>query len=50
MPAFLVCFLQAKADGIEGNFSGDLLQSGGMLIVAKGTVYSHMGEDVSAGR
>lgn len=29
--------MQAKADGIQGNFSGDLLQSGGMLIVAKGT-------------
>ncbi|CAF89067.1 unnamed protein product, partial [Tetraodon nigroviridis] len=28
---------KAKADGVEGNFSGDLLQSGGMLIVAKGT-------------
>uniref|UniRef100_H3DBD7 Prostamide/prostaglandin F synthase n=2 Tax=Tetraodon nigroviridis TaxID=99883 RepID=H3DBD7_TETNG len=27
---------KAKADGVEGNFSGDLLQSGGMLIVAKG--------------
>ncbi|KAI3369379.1 hypothetical protein L3Q82_007613 [Scortum barcoo] len=27
---------KAKADGIQGNFSGDLLQSGGMLIVAKG--------------
>lgn len=32
------CCFQAKADGIQGNFSGDLLQSGGMLIVAKGTV------------
>lgn len=29
---------QANADGIQGNFSGDLLQSGGMLIVAKGTL------------
>lgn len=27
---------KAKAGGIQGNFSGDLLQSGGMLIVAKG--------------
>ncbi|XP_068171847.1 prostamide/prostaglandin F synthase [Antennarius striatus] len=27
---------KAKADGIQGNFSGDLLQSGGMLIVDKG--------------
>lgn len=27
---------KAKADGVEGNFSGDLLQSGGMLIVARG--------------
>ncbi|KAM9813821.1 prostamide/prostaglandin F synthase [Neosynchiropus ocellatus] len=27
---------KANADGITGNFSGDLLQSGGMLIVAKG--------------
>lgn len=26
----------ANAQGIQGNFSGDLLQSGGMLIVAKG--------------
>ncbi|KAM9410042.1 prostamide/prostaglandin F synthase [Pholidichthys leucotaenia] len=27
---------KANAAGIQGNFSGDLLQSGGMLIVAKG--------------
>ncbi|XP_053724958.1 prostamide/prostaglandin F synthase isoform X1 [Synchiropus splendidus] len=27
---------KANAEGISGNFSGDLLQSGGMLIVAKG--------------
>ncbi|XP_010880285.1 prostamide/prostaglandin F synthase [Esox lucius] len=27
---------KAKAQGIQGNFSGDLLQSGGMLIVTKG--------------
>ncbi|XP_068598721.1 prostamide/prostaglandin F synthase [Brachionichthys hirsutus] len=27
---------KAKADGIQGNFSGDLLQSGGLLIVDKG--------------
>uniref|UniRef100_A0A3Q3WB55 Prostamide/prostaglandin F synthase n=1 Tax=Mola mola TaxID=94237 RepID=A0A3Q3WB55_MOLML len=27
---------KAKSDGIQGNFSGDLLQSGGMLIVDKG--------------
>ncbi|KAL0978680.1 hypothetical protein UPYG_G00173830 [Umbra pygmaea] len=27
---------KAKAQGIEGNFTGDLLQSGGILIVAKG--------------
>ncbi|XP_034565547.1 prostamide/prostaglandin F synthase [Notolabrus celidotus] len=27
---------KAKAAGIQGNFSGDLLQSGGLLIVAKG--------------
>nr|XP_046239312.1 prostamide/prostaglandin F synthase [Scatophagus argus] len=27
---------KAKAEGIQGNFSGDLLQSGGMLIVSKG--------------
>ncbi|XP_049590511.1 prostamide/prostaglandin F synthase [Syngnathus scovelli] len=27
---------KASAGGIQGNFSGDLLQSGGMLIVAKG--------------
>uniref|UniRef100_A0A1A8N088 Prostamide/prostaglandin F synthase n=3 Tax=Nothobranchius TaxID=28779 RepID=A0A1A8N088_9TELE len=27
---------KASAAGIQGNFSGDLLQSGGMLIVAKG--------------
>lgn len=36
----MFCF-QASAEGIQGNFSGDLLQSGGMLIVAKGTVGSH---------
>lgn len=29
-------FLQAKAVGIQGNLSGDLLQSGGLLVVAKG--------------
>lgn len=29
-------FIQASSEGIQGNFSGDLLQSGGMLIVAKG--------------
>lgn len=29
-------FIQASNEGIQGNFSGDLLQSGGMLIVAKG--------------
>ncbi|XP_069466315.1 prostamide/prostaglandin F synthase [Ambystoma mexicanum] len=27
---------KANADGIQGNFLGDLLQSGGMLIVSKG--------------
>uniref|UniRef100_A0A1A7XA50 Prostamide/prostaglandin F synthase n=1 Tax=Iconisemion striatum TaxID=60296 RepID=A0A1A7XA50_9TELE len=27
---------KASAAGIQGNFSGDLLQSGGMLVVAKG--------------
>lgn len=27
---------KASAQGIKGNFSGDLLQSGGMLVVAKG--------------
>ncbi|TSU50000.1 Prostamide/prostaglandin F synthase [Bagarius yarrelli] len=27
---------KASSEGIQGNFSGDLLQSGGMLIVAKG--------------
>ncbi|XP_054640449.1 prostamide/prostaglandin F synthase [Dunckerocampus dactyliophorus] len=27
---------KASANGIKGNFSGDLLQSGGMIIVAKG--------------
>ncbi|KAM4613065.1 prostamide/prostaglandin F synthase [Polymixia lowei] len=27
---------KANAQGIQGNFTGDLLQSGGMLIVAKG--------------
>ncbi|XP_068450849.1 prostamide/prostaglandin F synthase [Clinocottus analis] len=27
---------KANSDGIKGNFSGDLLQNGGMLIVAKG--------------
>ncbi|KAM7422833.1 hypothetical protein PAMA_010730 [Pampus argenteus] len=27
---------KANAEGIQGNFSGDLLQSGGMLVVAKG--------------
>ncbi|XP_017306033.1 prostamide/prostaglandin F synthase isoform X2 [Ictalurus punctatus] len=27
---------KASNEGIQGNFSGDLLQSGGMLIVAKG--------------
>ncbi|KAG5274746.1 hypothetical protein AALO_G00139680 [Alosa alosa] len=27
---------KASAEGIQGNFTGDLLQSGGMLIVAKG--------------
>ncbi|XP_016123743.1 prostamide/prostaglandin F synthase [Sinocyclocheilus grahami] len=27
---------KASAEGIHGNFNGDLLQSGGMLIVAKG--------------
>ncbi|XP_054866704.1 prostamide/prostaglandin F synthase isoform X2 [Amphiprion ocellaris] len=29
---------KASAEGIQGNFSGDLLQSGGMLIVAKGSI------------
>lgn len=28
--------LQAKAVGIQGNLSGDLLQSGGLLVVTKG--------------
>lgn len=28
--------LQAKAVGIQGNLSGDLLQSGGLLVVSKG--------------
>ncbi|KAF5918966.1 hypothetical protein HPG69_010771, partial [Diceros bicornis minor] len=28
--------LQAKALGIQGNLSGDLLQSGGLLVIAKG--------------
>ncbi|XP_040182383.1 prostamide/prostaglandin F synthase [Rana temporaria] len=27
---------KANADGVHGNFSGDLLQSGGMLVVSKG--------------
>ncbi|XP_024616050.1 prostamide/prostaglandin F synthase isoform X1 [Neophocaena asiaeorientalis asiaeorientalis] len=27
---------EAKAVGIQGNLSGDLLQSGGLLVVAKG--------------
>ncbi|XP_043918916.1 prostamide/prostaglandin F synthase [Protopterus annectens] len=27
---------KASADGIQGNFSGDLMQSGGMLIVSQG--------------
>ncbi|XP_077314335.1 prostamide/prostaglandin F synthase [Lithobates pipiens] len=27
---------KANADGVQGNFSGDLLQSGGMLVVSKG--------------
>ncbi|XP_022604026.1 prostamide/prostaglandin F synthase [Seriola dumerili] len=27
---------KASAEGIQGNFSGDLMQSGGMLIVARG--------------
>ncbi|XP_073511490.1 prostamide/prostaglandin F synthase-like [Phyllobates terribilis] len=27
---------KANADGVQGSFSGDLLQSGGMLIVTKG--------------
>ncbi|KAM9859528.1 prostamide/prostaglandin F synthase [Aulostomus maculatus] len=27
---------KASAEGIQGNFSGDLLQSGGLLVVAKG--------------
>ncbi|XP_063797997.1 prostamide/prostaglandin F synthase [Pseudophryne corroboree] len=27
---------KANADGVQGNFTGDLLQSGGMLIVSKG--------------
>ncbi|XP_074831637.1 prostamide/prostaglandin F synthase isoform X2 [Carettochelys insculpta] len=27
---------KANADGIQGNFSGDLLQSGGMIIVSQG--------------
>ncbi|XP_053308667.1 prostamide/prostaglandin F synthase [Spea bombifrons] len=27
---------KANADGVQGNFNGDLLQSGGMLIVSKG--------------
>ncbi|XP_075696842.1 prostamide/prostaglandin F synthase [Rhinoderma darwinii] len=27
---------KANADGVQGNFSGDLLQSGGLLIVSKG--------------
>lgn len=27
---------KANADGVQGNFSGDLLQSGGMLIISKG--------------
>lgn len=33
-----LCCFQASASGIQGNFSGDLLQSGGLLIVAKGTI------------
>ncbi|XP_036387516.1 prostamide/prostaglandin F synthase [Megalops cyprinoides] len=38
---------KANAQGIQGNFSGDLLQSGGMLIVAKGgeTVLLHFVQD-----
>ncbi|XP_069546974.1 prostamide/prostaglandin F synthase [Brachyistius frenatus] len=38
---------KASAGGIQGNFSGDLLQSGGMLIVAKGgeTVLLHFIQD-----
>lgn len=32
----LLRFLQAKAVGIQGNLSGDLLQSGGLLVVTKG--------------
>ncbi|XP_060926319.1 prostamide/prostaglandin F synthase [Limanda limanda] len=38
---------KASAEGIQGNFSGDLLQSGGMLIVAKGgeTVLLHFIQD-----
>lgn len=38
---------KANADGIQGNFSGDLLQSGGMIIVAKGgeKVLLHFSQD-----
>uniref|UniRef100_A0A3Q2VXT7 Prostamide/prostaglandin F synthase n=1 Tax=Haplochromis burtoni TaxID=8153 RepID=A0A3Q2VXT7_HAPBU len=32
---------KASAEGIQGNFSGDLLQSGGMVIVAKGKLGGH---------
>ncbi|MEQ2192988.1 Prostamide/prostaglandin F synthase [Xenoophorus captivus] len=33
---------KASAAGIQGNFSGDLMQSGGMIIVAKGIIYMYM--------
>ncbi|KAJ8359333.1 hypothetical protein SKAU_G00158580 [Synaphobranchus kaupii] len=38
---------KANADGIQGNFSGDLLQSGGMVIIAKGgeKVLLHFAQD-----
>ena len=36
MDSSLVYISQANAEGIHGNFSGDLLQSGGALIVNQG--------------
>ncbi|KAG5836071.1 prostamide/prostaglandin F synthase [Anguilla rostrata] len=38
---------KANAEGIQGNFNGDLLQSGGMVIIAKGgeKVLLHFAQD-----
>nr|XP_006124744.1 prostamide/prostaglandin F synthase [Pelodiscus sinensis] len=38
---------KANADGIQGNFSGDLLQSGGMIVVSRGgeKLLLHLAQD-----